>query len=81
MNAFLIFVFTGMTIILYAGVAAAQSDRDVRIESGEARRLVVPAGKLMRVDEGVFDLKIGRSIDLTNRRVLLSIQYRRDKNC
>ncbi|MCH9809419.1 MAG: hypothetical protein K0U74_16975 [Alphaproteobacteria bacterium] len=40
-----------------------------------AKRLLVPVGELYRVDEGVFDLKFGQSIDLTNRRLLMRLDY------
>jgi hypothetical protein len=38
-----------------------------------AEKFLVPAAELMRVDEGVFDLKFGGTIDLTNRRILLAV--------
>jgi len=62
------------------GAVANTAGTATMTEVPEAEKLVVPAGKLMRVDEGVFDLKIGRTIDLTNRRMLLSIRYGRDKS-
>lgn len=34
--------------------------------------------KLYRVDEGVFELRVGKSMDLTNRQVLLSIPVQQD---
>ena len=45
-----------------------------------AQRLLVPVGQLFRVDEGVFDLRIGQTIDLTNRKLLLSMQIY-NKSC
>ncbi len=63
------------------GAAAATAGTATMVKVPEAEKLVVPAGKLMRVDEGVFDLKIGRTIDLTNRRMLLSIRYGREQKC
>jgi hypothetical protein len=77
MKRFLIPLFAVAVCIFHAGAAVAQSDRDVRIESGQAKKLAVPAGKLMRVDEGVFTIKFGQTIDLTNRRILLTIKYGR----
>lgn len=48
----------------------------------KGERIVVPAAKLMRVDEGVFELEFGKTIDLTDRKILLSIGYRgRRKEC
>jgi hypothetical protein len=41
--------------------------------SQPAQKSTVPAGILMRVDEGVFDLQLGKTIDLTDRKVLLAI--------
>lgn len=42
----------------------------------EGEKLAVPTAKLMRVDEGVFELEFGKTIDLTDRKILLSIGYR-----
>lgn len=48
----------------------------------EAKRYVVPVAKLMRVDEGVFELEIGKTIDLTDRKILLAVTYSgRRKEC
>jgi hypothetical protein len=38
-----------------------------------AKSFVVPVAKLMRVDDGVFELEIGKTIDLTDRKILLAI--------
>lgn len=47
--------------------------------AGSAARLTVaPAAKLMVVTEGVFDLSLGRSIDLTDKKLLLT--FPRDQN-
>jgi len=61
-------------LVFHGSGATAQGDRDVRIESGVSERIAVPAGKLMRVDEGLFTIKFGETIDLTNRRLLLTIK-------
>ena len=74
MKRFVIALFTVAAFILHGGAADAQTDRDVRIESGVSERIAVPAGKLMRVDEGLFTIKFGETIDLTNRRLLLTIK-------
>jgi hypothetical protein len=53
---------------------------------GAAQLLVVPAGaaeepaKLYRVQEGVFDLRGGKSMDLTDRRVLLTLPAIQDSH-
>lgn len=76
-------VFTGVLALMCAVPAHAQSDRPgltkpVQLakvfQLPEARRLVVPIAKLMRVDEGVFELGIGKTIDLTDRKILLAIR-------
>jgi len=47
-----------------------------------ARQYLVPAAQLMRVDEGVFELEIGKTIDLTDRKMLLSVTSRgSNKDC
>jgi len=78
----LIFALLLASTATMTGAAAATAGTATMTKVPEAEKLVVPAGKLMRVDEGVFDLKIGRTIDLTNRRMLLAITYRgREKEC
>jgi hypothetical protein len=74
MKQFATAICTLAVLIFHSSGAAAQGDRDVRIESRESERIAVPAGKLMRVDEGVFTVKFGQTIDLTNRRLLLTIK-------
>jgi len=77
----LIFALLLASTATMTGAAAATAGTATMAKVPEAEKLVVPAGKLMRVDEGVFDLKIGRTIDLTNRRMLLSIRYGREQKC
>lgn len=43
--------------------------------AGQPKLVEIPHGTLMRVDEGVFRIEIGKSIDLTDRKVLLNIKY------
>lgn len=50
----------------------------------EARKYVVPAAQLMRVDEGVFEVPADSTIDLTDRKILLSVTTYasgREKKC
>jgi len=44
------------------------------IASGAALAQQGPA-KLYRVDDGIFELKLGQSIDLTERKVLVNFDY------
>jgi hypothetical protein len=81
MKPLLIPMFICAVCVSHAGAADAQTDRDVRIESGEAKKLAVPAGKLMRVDEGLFTIKFGQTIDLTNRKILLTLKYDSNNEC
>ncbi len=46
----------------------------------EAKQYLVPVAQLMRVDEGVFELEIGKAIDLTDRKILLSAHHRRKRD-
>jgi len=73
-------------LVAVGGISAtsfAQSDkpavlRQVKVAKlfplPRAKRFVVPIAKLMRVDEGVFELEIGKTIDVTDRKILLSIR-------
>lgn len=56
-----------LATLLAGGVVAAAQD------GHKAKLYVVPVAQLMRVDEGVFELDVGKTIDLTNRKILLSI--------
>ena len=47
----------------------------------KARQYLVPVAQLMRVDEGVFELEIGKTIDLTDRKILLAIKYDSRRRC
>ena len=77
-----VLTFAALLASAAAMIVAAAVTAGTMTKVGEAEKLVVPAGKLMRVDEGVFDLQIGRTIDLTNRRILLAITYHgRDNEC
>lgn len=51
-------------IISLATAAAAQSPPPEKLSAS-------PTATLYRVDEGLFDLKVGQSIDLTDRKILL----------
>lgn len=53
----------------------------VLIPVSEAQKYLVPVSQLMRVDEGVFELEVGKTIDLTDRKLLLGISYRRRREC
>lgn len=73
------FVFVGAV----ATASDAQSDKPAVLKEVKvakpfplpiAKRFVVQVAKLLRVDEGVFELEIGKAIDLTDRKILLSIR-------
>ena len=75
--------FAMLCAAICAVPAHAQSDKPAIVKPvqmakvfqlPEARRLVVPVAKLMRVDEGVFELGIGKTIDLTDRKILLAVR-------
>lgn len=59
------------TLLCVGGVTAASAQQSPRIPVGNA--------KLFRVDEGVFEIELGKPIDLTNRRILLWIGPDRDQ--
>ena len=62
-------------LIEVAGGALAQADKPAgMMQVPQAKRFVVPVAQLMRVDEGVFELEIGKTIDLTDRKILLAIR-------
>ncbi len=74
-----------MALMSFASVfvmtAQAQFPKEFKTVA-EGRKLVVPAAKLMRVDEGVFEIEIGKTIDLTDRKMLLAVTYRgQNKKC
>ena len=65
-------------IIAASNPASAQDGRAAKIVPlDQAKMYLVPAAQLMRVDDGVFELEVGKTIDLTNRKILLTIQARR----
>lgn len=47
---------------------------------GNASKMMTssPTAKLYRVDEGIFDIKLGDVIDLTDRKVIFSFPVRRN---
>jgi len=53
----------------------------VLIPVPEAKKYLVPVAQLMRVDEGVFELEVGKTIDLTDRKVLLGVVKRNSECC
>lgn len=73
----------GAALVLQAGqqLAAQQAQTGTTLTPvPTARSMPVPAAKLMRVDDGVFEMKIGQSIDLTNRKVFLAIPMQQNGN-
>jgi len=70
-------------VVLTATVAAAAP---VNLGYGDvvpvayAQQTPVPTSPLMRVTDGVFDLNPGRSMDLTDRRILLTFLPDRDRD-
>lgn len=79
----LLAVTLGLTLGLVSQSQAqtAETDRSGKSVTARAELRVVPAALLMRVDEGVFELEVGKSIDLTERKVLLNISFRRAGEC
>ncbi|MEM7775637.1 MAG: hypothetical protein AAF732_08515 [Pseudomonadota bacterium] len=65
-----------LTKVLLAAVASlvlmgpALAQQKVEVKSADA--VLVPAAKLYRIDDGVFALRPGMSVDLTNRQILLT---------
>lgn len=69
---------TGLVVLLGAGAALAQS-KAPQVPVGEARQVPVGEAKLMAVvGDGVFELRQGKSVDLTKNQLLLT--FRRDQN-
>lgn len=64
-----------------AASAAAQTTPATATPLPMASPVPVPAAKLYRVDDGVFEIEMGKPIDLTNRRILLWIGPHRDGCC
>lgn len=63
-----------MTSLLAAASTSAQTPEPA------ARPSVTPAATLLRVDEGVFELRQGRSVDLTNKKVLFTFVVEQDRS-
>lgn len=72
-----------MRLLLAAAVAlglaagSAPAQRATPTPLPRAETYVIPAAELLRVDEGVFEMPIGGTIDLTDRRIFLSIRVPR----
>ena len=68
-------------LLVPASVLARGAKPAVLIPVPEAKLYPVPVAQLMRVDEGVFELEVGKTIDLTNRKLLLSVKRSRRDCC
>lgn len=77
-----IVLLTLVVLLVPASVSAISVVKPaVLIPVPEAKKYLVPVAQLMRVDEGVFELEVGKTIDLTDRKVLLGVVKRRDECC
>jgi hypothetical protein len=73
-----------ISVLFLCGAATAAAQRATLTPVPEAQRYLVPAAQLMRVDEGVFEVPADTTIDLTDRKILLSVTTflsGRDKKC
>jgi hypothetical protein len=56
-----------------------------KLKLPEAQKLLVPVAQFYRVDEGVFELGENKTIDLTDRKILLGVKcyknHTGDKRC
>ncbi len=69
-------------ILLLPVKAIADSNKPAKFfPVANAKTLLVPVAQHMRVDEGVFELEMGKTIDLTDRKILLSIRGKRKDCC
>lgn len=68
-----------LMLSIVTGTLQAKSANLIKVP--EAKTYVVPAAQLMRVDDGVFELEIGKTIDLTDRKILLSMRCNDKGNC
>lgn len=59
----------GLISIAVAGAASAQG---VQVKSADA--VLAPAAELYRIEDGVFALRPGMSVDLTDRAILLAFR-------
>lgn len=61
-------------IVLFAIVPLRAEDNSPKMMTSS------PTAKLYRVDEGLFDIKLGEVLDLTDRKVLFSFPAQSDDN-
>ena len=70
------FLCCALSICLASGSVVAQGAKVKPVPRAET--YVLPAAELPRVDEGVFEIPVDGTIDLTDRRIFLSIRSYRD---
>jgi hypothetical protein len=77
-------ILPAVLLLLLCFALPAAAERATLMPMPEAKKYLVPAAQLMRVDEGVFDVPVGGTIDLTDRKILLSVTSftsGREKKC
>ncbi len=67
---FCLAVCFGLALLGIHGIAQAQEQ--VKVRSADA--VLVPAAEFYRIDDGVFALRPGMSVDLTDRKILLTFR-------
>jgi hypothetical protein len=70
------FLSCALSVCLASGSAVAQGAKVKPVPRAET--YVLPAAELLRVDEGVFEIPVDGTIDLTDRRIFLSIRSYRE---
>lgn len=75
-------LLTLVALLVPASVSAVSVVKPaVLIPVSQAQKYLVPVAQLMRVDEGVFELEVGKTIDLTDRKILLGVVKRSNECC